>query len=221
MSIATPVAPEVVADEATDRSLQNRRVWIAPLCLCLVAGLHAYRVLTTEQSPWKGGGFGMFSTIDSEQARSVHAWLITDSGEHPLELPSDVAKTVSELRTIPNQAGLSDLANKLAQRQWSDPALAQEQLAAQLRNEPPDRPLTAQRLRELRDQGVSTAVQTTTGNLQPASLAAVPKGETNRQAVPFQAVRVEIWKYEMPVGTNELKNRVLFTAKAPAGETAP
>ena len=41
----------------------------APLVLILIACLQIYLTQTQELSRWKGGGFGMFSTLDSPSAR--------------------------------------------------------------------------------------------------------------------------------------------------------
>ena len=149
------------------------------------------------------------------------AWVRERIGkpDETLELPGEVNKATTELKTMPTQAGLDALAKKLAQRQWNDPALAQERLAEQLRNEPQDRPLTAERLRELRDRPPTANVPSSASSYSPAILAAVPKGETSRPTIPFQAVRVEIWKYEMPAGTCDLKQRTLFTVTVPAPAT--
>ena len=37
--------------------------WLAPSVLLIVAAYQRVRVLTVNQCPWKGGGFGMFSDI--------------------------------------------------------------------------------------------------------------------------------------------------------------
>src|SRR5262245_41756087 len=103
---------------ADERRHFLRRVALAPLCLCLVAGLHALRVWTARQTPWKGGGFGMFSTIDSEAHRFLRAYLLTDSGELPLPLPEALDKAVLEQRAAPSQAGLAALAQRLASQAW-------------------------------------------------------------------------------------------------------
>src|SRR5438105_11942664 len=91
-----------------------RRAALAPLCLCLVAGLHVVRVWTCRQTPWKGGGFGMFSTVDDESARFLRCYLVTDDGELPLAIPPAADKMVAEIRAAPTQSALDDLAQRLA-----------------------------------------------------------------------------------------------------------
>ncbi len=62
----------------------RRRAVVASLpsvLLCLVALHHAYRVSREGLTPWKGGGFGMFSTIDSQAQRFVRLSVTTEGGE--------------------------------------------------------------------------------------------------------------------------------------------
>lgn len=95
-----------------------RRAALAPLCLCLVAGLHVVRVWTARQTPWKGGGFGMFSTVDSESNRFLRAYLITATGELPLQLPPALDKRSGEQRAAPSVDGLRGIATRVAAQEW-------------------------------------------------------------------------------------------------------
>jgi hypothetical protein len=192
-----------------DRSLQNRRVWLAPVCLCLVAALHLWRVTTASQTPWKGGGFGMFSTIDAEHARFVRAWLVTEYGERPIIIPQDLEKKVAELRAAPQQAGLDELAARLAERGWIDPRVSQQQLAEQLQRESNGTPLTNERLQALLRQSNTGAA-----DAQPSDspVSAKTPHESAGRRIPFAAIRVELWKYEMPAGTFKLQTQRLHTA---------
>src|SRR5687768_8275436 len=95
-----------------------RRAAIAPLCLCVVAGLQVSRVWCCNQTPWKGGGFGMFSTVDAESARFLRCYLVTDLGELPLPVPDELDKREAELRAAPTIAAAKDLASRLASRRW-------------------------------------------------------------------------------------------------------
>lgn len=202
----------------SDRALQNRRVWLAPICLCLVAGLHLWRVTTAGQTPWKGGGFGMFSTIDAEHARFVRAYLQTVGGERPVMIPQDLEKKVAELRAAPNEQGLEELANRLVQRQWIDARLKQQWLQARLEHEPADTPLSGERWCGLRDQATSSASIDT----KPAStyVSALP-ARSDETGIRFDAIRVELCKYEMPAGTSQLQTKRLLSITREPGETQP
>lgn len=95
-----------------------RRSALASICLVLVAGLHAYRVWTVRQTPWKGGGFGMFSTVDAESARFLRVTLTLDGVEQPVRVPESLAKRQAVLRAAPTEAGARELADKLLRLQW-------------------------------------------------------------------------------------------------------
>lgn len=197
-------------DHSEDRELLNRRVWLAPICLCLVAALHLYRVSTAGQTPWKGGGFGMFSTFDAENARFVRGWLLTEQGTRPIEIPSELDKRVAELRAAPNQAGLDELALRLTQRTWYDPVAARQHFAAALQNEPTSQPLDGERLRALREtrQPAESMVAVPTST----PLVANKKTERREPTIPFRGVRVELWKFTMPPGTANLQAELLYNS---------
>src|SRR5262245_82913 len=114
-------APDSEDTDPEDRQFLLRRAAIAPLCLCLVAGLHAFRVVTCGQTQWKGGGFGMFSTVDSEATRFVRAFAQTPEGELPLDIPKYLEKTAAELKAAPTQAKIDALAARLATIHWRRP----------------------------------------------------------------------------------------------------
>ncbi len=199
MSIAT--------DSPTDSSLQMRRVWLAPICLCLVAGLHCLRVVTAGQTPWKGGGFGMFSTIDSEHSRFVHAYLLTSDGPRPVQIPHELDKKVAELRAAPDQQLAQEIANRLAERLWIDPQALKQAVAEQLRQQPANVPLTGERLRELRSAMIPTA---TNSQRESTNLLVAAKPDAASNSIPNNRIRVEVWKFEMPAGTTQLRPRMLF-----------
>jgi hypothetical protein len=209
----TIVANTTDADEhPEDRSLLNRRVWLAPICLCLVAVLHLYRVTTAGQTAWKGGGFGMFSTFDAENARFVRAFLLTEDGDRPIEIPAELEKRVAELKTAPNQAGLDTLAQRLAQRTWYDPVIAREHFAAALKQGATTKPLDGEQLRALRE--VPAPSHPTPAPATP--LVANKKSEQRQPIVPFRSVRVELWRFTMPPGTSRLEAGLLYTSIHPA-----
>ena len=79
------------------------RLALAPLCLCLVALLQLARVHWYEQTPWKGGGFGMFSTVDTRGARFLRLFLVHDDERLSIDVPSPMKKLSRELRAAPDQ----------------------------------------------------------------------------------------------------------------------
>jgi hypothetical protein len=190
-----------------------RRAALAPLCLCLVAGLHLVRVWTCRQTPWKGGGFGMFSTVDDESARFVRCWLVTDNGDIPLPIPPAANKTVAELRAAPTQAGLENLARRLAQQNWRWRDQRQVSEIAAIRG---------------RDGlAISSAVFHASGNrneqnafpsdrLEPISRDEPPDG-----CIRFAAVRIECLRYRYGAAEKTLDTEPLMTAIAKRQEATP
>jgi hypothetical protein len=156
-----------------------RRVAIAPLCLCLVAGLHFARVVRLGQTPWKGGGFGMFSTVDSEAARYLRCYLVTDEGKPlPVDVPGFLEGFETALRVAPQSQRAEELAARLAELHWH-------------------RSESSNRL---------------TGTVSPAD---------HEPAIPFQAVRVEVWRYRFDATTRNLQAAPLLSVTQPRAEAAP
>src|SRR5690348_10214263 len=91
-----------------------------PLLLCAVAAVQVTRVACCDQSPWLGGGFGMFATPDSRQARFVKVYLLTADREVPAEAPWLLETAIA--RTAPTADNLDRVAAELCKRQWvADP----------------------------------------------------------------------------------------------------
>jgi hypothetical protein len=87
----------------------------APAILLAIAGLQLYQVRVNELAPWKGGGFGMFSTVDGPRRRIVRAYLVDDEGdEMPLRVPKRLERLSWEVRSIPTPDRVSNLAQEIA-----------------------------------------------------------------------------------------------------------
>lgn len=100
------------APESCPRSLFYRRVALAPLCLCAVAALHAYRVSACRQTPWKGGGFGMFSTVGSEDSRFLRCW---ENGHTAVPVPGYLGREELRTRVAPSPQRLERFKGLLAE----------------------------------------------------------------------------------------------------------
>ena len=175
-----------------------RRAAIAPLCLCLVAGLHAVRVLACGQTQWKGGGFGMFSTVDSETSRFVRAFAVTAQGELPLAIPSHLDKAVAELRAAPTQAKVESVARRLAATRWRRPD---------------------ERILQQADRWTTGRAKLPLPIPEPGlfrSLEAIPTGESAEDALNVQSVRVECWRLRMDSGASRLTSELIRLATAEA-----
>jgi hypothetical protein len=97
----------------------RRRAVVASLpsvLLCLVALYQAYRVAREGLTPWKGGGFGMFSSIDSQPERFMRLSVTTEAGETPaVPIPDEYRRQVDRARLLPWAPATATLADLLRQ----------------------------------------------------------------------------------------------------------
>ena len=95
-------------------------LYLAPTLLVIVAINHLVLTKQRHLNPWKGGGFAMFSSIDSPGLRVVRAFLVDGGRDVPITLPAGDAleENMSQLRTLPSLNRLDDLAGALATRSW-------------------------------------------------------------------------------------------------------
>ncbi len=196
-----------------NRSLFYRRAALAPVCLCLVAALHGARVWTVNQTPWKGGGFGMFSTVDDESARFVRCYLVTPEGQLPLVVPPAAQKLVAELRAAPTQAKLDELARRLAKASW------------RWKNE--RRQNEAAAIAAAGGSEITSAVYHAqksfvrdSGRLRECALSGehclepIPREEDARDAIRFSGVLVQCLRYRYNAATRTLTAQGLLLARA-------
>ena len=97
-----------------DRAL----VAAVPLLLCAVAATQLYLVNTHDLSRWKGGGFGMFTTVDSPSSRFLRVYLDTPDGEVPVLIPPDLRKLAQKTRVLPSDARMTELMDALREGTW-------------------------------------------------------------------------------------------------------
>jgi hypothetical protein len=92
---------------------------VAPLLLlglafAQIAGFAAFGL-----SPWKGGGFGMFSTNDHGGFRSVRVVELAASGERRVVLPERLERLQRHAREAPRRTTLERLAAELRRDEGS------------------------------------------------------------------------------------------------------
>lgn len=192
-------------------------VWLSPVLLCAIACLQIYLAMTKSLSPWKGGGFGMFSTVDSPDARFLRIYLINGGEETPVLLPDNLKTMGLKAQTIPSSALLFKLAQRLAKGTWApyrmtDPVRYYQ--SNQLRGAG-----SSDALRGLVEPSVPepnkrneisphTVKMSADGQVVFPKLLKMSEGEpgsASPDAVVFQRVRVELWKYHFEVGSSQLK----------------
>jgi hypothetical protein len=189
-------------------------VWGSPILLCAIACLQIFLALTKSLSPWKGGGFGMFSTVDSPDARFLRIYLINGNEETAVLLPDHLKTLGRELQTIPSAALASDLAQRLAQGTWTpyrmtDPVRHYQNTQASR----DDDSLTG--LAGPADATPTSGNSADMVKTLPDGQVIFPKllrmrekgrpGSKGEEAVAFQRVRVEVWRYSLDVAASQLK----------------
>lgn len=90
-------------------------IYAAPLALLLVAGSQVARVQTQHLTAWKGGGFGMFSSLDLIRVARVH--VITEEEEALVPLPN-LPVHRSRLLASPDSRTLARVASRALEQQW-------------------------------------------------------------------------------------------------------
>ena len=92
--------------------------YLVPLLVLGIGLWQQYASHWLDLTPWKGGGFGMFSTVDSLKLRKIRAFGRTPQGWVALEMPEKLARAEEFARALPTQGNLLGLARQLGQRDW-------------------------------------------------------------------------------------------------------
>lgn len=177
---------------------------VPPALLVVVAGTQLFSARTAWLTPWKGGGFGMFSTVDAPHARFVRVVLETPRGEQRVPLPDAHREDAGVLRAAPTQARADALATALARETWVAETLvpAEVEYAAVLRAAGIESgpPVTA-------GQAAAVAIP---GRYRPLAKDESPRGET----LHVDGVRVEIWRYRFDGAARQLEAERLLQSRA-------
>lgn len=89
-----------------------------PVALLLaVAGGQLILAKTAGLSPWKGGGFGMFSTTDDAGRRHVRVFVTAPERSEELAIPPSLQDLARRAATLPTDAALSRLARGVVTRE--------------------------------------------------------------------------------------------------------
>lgn len=100
----------------TTRSLR----WLPPALLLAVAANQLWLSRRADLTPWCGGGFGMFSTVDSRFARHLHAFALSPSLRLELEIPAELEPSAQAAVALPSESRLRAFARELAPYAESD-----------------------------------------------------------------------------------------------------
>lgn len=89
---------------------------LAPVLLVAVALQQVALANLACLNPWKGGGFGMFATLDRGGLRDVRAFARTPDGEQRLGIPAELEGARLRVRDLPTDTALRELGEQLLAR---------------------------------------------------------------------------------------------------------
>lgn len=101
----------------TDQTKAKLLALIPPLLLLLVAGIQIYLAKTANLTPWKGGGFGMFSTNDGNANRYLRIVVSGPQRSEELILQGNLEDLAARVQMFPGDHQLSRLAKTILQDQ--------------------------------------------------------------------------------------------------------
>ena len=99
------------------RSLARRLRALPVVLLLSIAGGQWALTARGDLSPWSGGGFGMFSTVDAGGARHLHAFQVRPGVEREVAVPRELAVRAA---TLPTGRFLRGVAEWVAAQPSSD-----------------------------------------------------------------------------------------------------
>ena len=104
------------------------RWWAAVPAVLLTVVATAQIVLahTTMLSPWKGGGFGMFATLDGRPFRYARMFVRAPERSEELGVPPSLEELVAAVEILPGNAQLDRLARAVVARERSRGRAADE-----------------------------------------------------------------------------------------------
>jgi len=169
-------------------------ILVVPVLLCVVAAVQLYLVDSRSLSRWKGGGFGMFTTVDSPSARFLRVYLISETGEVPVLIPRKLRKLSHKVRVMPSKERLMKLSEKLREGTWVHLTMvsATQHYQNQLR-------AAGKEFQDSADN-IQYQIQDSTPyidfeQLQLVRMLGEDEPLTTDKQLKVTGVRVEVWKY--------------------------
>jgi hypothetical protein len=95
-----------------------RSPWLLPpALLVLVALLQIVLATRADLSPWLGGGFGMFATIDSRSERHLVVYVDAPGLTRQIDVPEELEDRATRVRALPAPGRMRGLAEALLERE--------------------------------------------------------------------------------------------------------
>jgi len=92
-----------------------RPTWlVAPGLLVAVALAQIALALGLDLSPWLGGGFGMFASVESRSERHLVAFADSPGLIREVAIPERLEESAAGVRALPTPARLRELATRIA-----------------------------------------------------------------------------------------------------------
>jgi hypothetical protein len=89
-----------------------------PVALLLtVASAQMLLARTSDLSPWKGGGFGMFASVDGQPFRWARIYVFAAERSEEIAIPPSLDDQVRRVATWPRQTALEALARSVIARE--------------------------------------------------------------------------------------------------------
>jgi hypothetical protein len=88
--------------------------YVPVLLLCAVAGVQFWLNRTEKLAPWKGGGFGMFSTTDSAASRRVRIRLEGPGLDMRIPIPPKLEGAAYKAEAFPSRRRLVEIGRRAA-----------------------------------------------------------------------------------------------------------
>jgi len=109
----TPEAPKI--EDARESLIQRLAPTIPALVLIAVAAQQITLARIHDLDPWKGGGFGMFSTSEGAAARHSHVFMTQAGSEIEIDLPDAMEDLDERLLVLPSEQRLDEYARELSE----------------------------------------------------------------------------------------------------------
>jgi hypothetical protein len=98
--------------------LRRRLAIAAPSALlCVIAVAQIILASTTTLSPWKGGGFGMFASVDSVPSRWVRLHVHSAERSEEIVVPASLEDAARRVAAWPHRRALEQLARAVIARE--------------------------------------------------------------------------------------------------------
>lgn len=92
-------------------------VFLPTALLLVVASVQMVLARTALLSPWKGGGFGMFASVDGLPFRWVRVYVSAPERSEELAIPASLVDPANRLATWPHQTAIERFARAVIARE--------------------------------------------------------------------------------------------------------